>query len=200
MQISHSLRAVKRGLGSGVPNALQQGLAWNRNPRAEQFGKQARLIESAFPLASWMQRYGHNYVKMPPAKTFIIKRRAKPTRHKMSQMNLAAVLKIVNDLADDTATAVRSHCCIKVNGPMSAVRACERSPNGTFERLGALLTKRRNDPYRPCFALLAEMFARSSLSAAKRAYGWVKKRRGRFEQFKLAKREHVSPKCALLPR
>ena len=158
------------------------------------------MIESTFPLASWMQWHGHDYVELAPLEAFIVKRRAEPARHEMSQMNLSRVLKVVNDLSDDTAAAIRRRRCIKVNGAMSAVRARERGRNRAFEWLGALLTKRCNDSYRLCFALLAEMFARSSLSAAERAYGWVKKRHGRFEQFKLAKREHVLPKSALLPK
>ena len=83
---------------------------------------------------------------------------------------------------------------------MGAVGACERGRNSAFEGLGALLTKRRNDTRGLCFALLAEMFASSSLAAAERAYRRVEKRRSRFEQFKLAKRDHTSPRCALLPK
>ena len=95
------------------------------------------------------------------------------------------------------AAAVRGHCRIKVNCAMDAVGACERSRNRPFEGLGALLTKRRNDTHGLCFASLAEIFASSSLAAAERAYRRVKKRRGRFEQFKLAKCDHVSARCAL---
>ena len=118
----------------------------------------------------------------------------------MPQVNLTAVLKIVNDLADDTAASVRGHCCIKVNCAMRAIGACERGRNSAFEGLGALLTKRRNDTHGLCFALLAEILASPSLAAAQRAYRRVKKRRSRFEQFKLSKRDHISPRCALLPK
>jgi hypothetical protein len=118
----------------------------------------------------------------------------------MSQVDLTAVLKIMNDLADNTAPSVRGHCCIKVNCAMGAIGACERGRNSAFEGLGALLTKRRNDTHGLSFALLAEIFASSNLAAAKRAYRRVKKRRGSFEQFKLAKRDHISPRCALLPK
>jgi hypothetical protein len=118
----------------------------------------------------------------------------------MSQVNLTAVLKIMNDLANDTAAAVRGHCCIKVNCAMSAVGARERGRNSAFEGLGALPTKRRNNTRGLCFTLLAEIFASSSPAAAERAYRRVKKRRSRFEQFKLAKRGHISPRCALLPK
>ncbi|HEU5313868.1 MAG TPA: hypothetical protein VFU08_08580 [Candidatus Udaeobacter sp.] len=99
----------------------------------------------------------------------------------MSQVNLAPVLKVVNDLADDTATAERGYGCIKVNRAMGAIGARERVRDSAFERLGALLAKRRNDAHGLCFALLAEIFASSSLAAADRAYRRIEKRRGRFE-------------------
>jgi hypothetical protein len=147
-----------------------------------------------------MQRNGHDYVKWAPAKTFVVKRCAEPTCHEMSQVNVTAVLKIMDNLADDTAAQVRGHCCIEVNCTMGAVGACERGYDSAFEGLGALLAKRRNDPHRLCFTLLAEIFAGASLAAAQRAYRRVKKRRSRFEQFKLAKRDHILPRYALLPR
>jgi hypothetical protein len=105
------------------------------------------LIESAFPLASWMQWDGHDYFKLPPAKTFIVKRCAEPAGHEMSQVNLTAVLKIMDDLGDDTAATVRGHCCIKVNCAMGAVGTCERGRNRAIEGLGTLLAKRRNDTH-----------------------------------------------------
>ena len=158
------------------------------------------MIESAFPLSSRVQWHGHDYIKLAFAKTVIVKRCAEPACHEMSQVNLMAVLKIMDDLADDTAATVRGHCCIKVNCAMGAVGTCERGRNGAFERLGALLTKRRNDTDGFCFASLAEIFASSSLATTERAYRRVKKRRGRFEQFKLANRDHISPRYALLPK
>jgi hypothetical protein len=181
MQIFHSLGAVKRGLRSCISSTLKHWLAWNRYPRAYQFGKQARLIESAFPLASWMQWHGHDHIESPPAKPFIVERRTEPACHEVPQVNLAAVLKLVNDLADNTATAVCGHRCIKVNRAVGAVGACKRVVNSTFERLGALLAKRRNDADCLCFASLAEILASSSLAAADCAYRRVEKRRGRFE-------------------
>jgi hypothetical protein len=128
-----------------------------------------------------MQWYRHNYVELASSQTLIVKRCEEPTCHEMSQVNLTPVLKVVNDLANNTAAAVRGHCRIKINRAMGAVGACERSRNRPLERLGALLTKRRNDTHGLCFALLAKIFASPSLAAAKRAYRRVKKRRGRFE-------------------
>ena len=87
---------------------------------------------------------------------------AEPACHEMSQMNLTAVFKIVDDLANDTAAAVCGHRCIKVNCAMGAVGAGERAGNSAFEGLGALLAKWRNDTHGLCFALLAEIFASST--------------------------------------
>src|SRR6266498_1634770 len=132
-----------------------------------------------------MQWYRHDHVELASSETLIVKRCAEPTCHETSQVNLTPVLKVVNDLANNTAAAVRGHCRIEVDCAMRAVGACERGRNGPLEGFGALLT---------------EIFASSILAAAERAYRRVKKRRGRFEQFKLAKRDHISPRCALLPR
>src|SRR5437870_7703438 len=93
----------------------------------------------------------------------------------MSQMNLTAVLKIMNDLADNTAAAVCGHCCIKVNCAMGAVGTCEHGRNSAIEGFGALLTKRRDDTHGFCFALLAEIFPSARLAAAQGAYRRVKK-------------------------
>ena len=137
---------------------------------------------------------------MAPAQTLIVKRCAEPTCHQMSQVNLTAVLKIVNDLANNPAATVRGYCCIEVNRAMGAVGACEDSRNSAFERLGTLPAKRRNDSHGFCFALLAEIFASSSFAAADCAYRRVKKRRSGFEQFKLAKGDHISTRYASIPK
>src|SRR5437870_11758904 len=144
-----------------------------------------------------MQWHRHDYVKFASAKTLIVKRCAEPACHEMSQMNLTAVLKIMDDLADNTAAPVRGHCCIKVNCAMGAVGTCERGRNSAFEGLGALLTKRRNDAHGLCFALLAEVFASSRLAATERAYRRVKKRGGPLDECKPVKGEHKSSRCAL---
>jgi hypothetical protein len=147
-----------------------------------------------------MQWDGHDDVKFTPAKTFIVKRRIEPTRHEMSQMNLAPVLKIVNDLANDTAAAVCGHRCIKVNFAMGAVGASERRRYSALEGLGTLLAKWRNDTHGFCFALIAEMLAGLSFAGAESAYRRVQKRCSRLEQFKLAKRDHISTTYALLSK
>src|SRR5437899_9980657 len=137
-----------------------------------------------------MQWHTHDYVKFASAKTLIVKRCAEPACHEMSQMNLTAVLKIMDDLADNTAAPVRGHCCIKVNCAMGAVGTCERGRNSAIEGLGALLTKRRHDAQALCFALLAEVFASASIAATERAYRRVKQCGGGLDTLTPAKTEH----------
>src|SRR5207302_2554593 len=147
-----------------------------------------------------MQWHGHDDVELPPAKTFVVKRCAEPTCHEMSQVNLTPVLKFVYDLANNTPPTVRGHRCIKINGAMGAVGAGERGCDSPFEGLRALLAKRRNNTDGLRFALLAEIFSSSSFAAAKRAYRRVKKGCRRFKQFKLAKRDHILNRCALISK
>src|SRR5262245_21970373 len=130
------------------------------------------------------------------AKAIIIKCRTKPACQEMSQVNLAPVLKVVNDLADDAATTVRGNSGLKVDRAMRAVGACENTGNGPFKWLGTLLAKRRNDTHGFCFALHAEIFTSSSLTTADCAYRRIEKRCGRPEQFKRAKRDHISTRFA----
>src|ERR1700745_1375718 len=125
-----------------------------------------------------MQWHGYDYIKFALAKTLIVKRCAEPACHEMSQMNLTPVLEIMNNMANDPATAVCGHRGIEVNRAMGAICACESARNSAFEWLGALLAKWRDDTRGLGFALLAEIFASSSPAAAQRAYRRVKKRGG----------------------
>lgn len=83
---------------------------------------------------------------------------------------------------------------------MGAVGASERRRYSALEGLGTLLAKWRNDTHGFCFALLAEMLAGLSFAAAESAYRRVQKRCSRLEQFKLAKRDHISTTYALLSK
>src|SRR5256886_6726351 len=118
----------------------------------------------------------------------------------MSQMNLTAVLKVMNDLADNTAAAVCGHCCIKVNCAMGAVGTCEHGRNSAIEGFGALLTKRRDDTHGFCFALLAEIFASPSLAATQGAYRRGKKRNPPLRPIKISKSEQNLPHPQYYPK
>src|SRR5881409_3566317 len=121
-----------------------------------------------------------------------------PARYKVTQVNLASVFKFMDDLANDTATAVCGHRCVEVNRAMGAVGAGKLAGNGTFEGLRAFLAKWRDDADDLRFALIAEIVASSHVSTADRAHRRVKKRYGRFQWFKLVKRDHISARFALL--
>src|SRR6266498_5946858 len=84
-----------------------------------------------------MQWYRHDHVELASSETLIVKRCAEPTCHETSQVNLTPVLKVVNDLANNTAAAVRGHCRIEVDCAMRAVGACERGRNRKSTRLNS---------------------------------------------------------------
>src|SRR5947199_274294 len=147
-----------------------------------------------------MQRHRHNDVEMESRQPIIIQRSTKPERNKMTQMNLAPVFEFVNDFANDPAAAVCSHGCVEVNCAVGAVGTGKCAGDRTFERFGAFLAKWRQDAYGLCLALIAEIHAGSNASPADRADRWVKKRCGRFQQFRLVKRDHISATFALLSK
>jgi len=147
-----------------------------------------------------MKRHRHDYIEVALAKSFIVQRRVEPTRYKMAQMNLAAVFKFVDDLANDTATAVRCHGGVEVNRAMGTVGTGKGVGDRTLERFRAFLAKWRDDPDGFCFALVAEVLASSNAFSADSATGRVQKRYGRLQQFKLLKHDHLSARFALLSR
>jgi hypothetical protein len=53
----------------------------------------------------------------------------------MTQVNLAVVFEFVNDVANDTASAVRRDRCVEVNRAMGTIRAGKRSVDVAFEGL-----------------------------------------------------------------
>ena len=52
-----------------------------------------------------MKRHRNNRVEMAFAKTLVIEGRDQPTRDEIAKMDLAAVFKIENDVANDPAAA-----------------------------------------------------------------------------------------------
>jgi|SRR6516225_11431733 len=155
MQIFHALGPIKRGLSGRVPSAFKQRFNRNRGLRAQQFCQQASLVKSAFPLPGRMKGHRHDYIEVALAKSLIVQRRVEPTRYKMTQINLATILKFVDDLANDTATAVCGHGCVEVNRAMGTVRTDKSVDDRTLERFRAFLTKWRDDAGGFCFALIA---------------------------------------------
>src|SRR5919201_1935814 len=118
----------------------------------------------------------------------------------MTQINLARVFKFMNNLANDSAPAICGHGCLEMNRAIGTVGAGKCTGDRTFERLGAFLAKWRDDANSPCFALMAEIFARSNALSANCAYRRIQKRYCRVQQFKFAKSDHISARLASLSR
>src|SRR5437868_15142333 len=123
-----------------------------------------------------------------------------PTRYKITKLNLAPVLKFMNDLANNTATTVCGDGRVEVDPAVGAVGAGKYSSNSALERFGAFLAKWRDNTDSFCFALIAEILAGSNASPADCANRRVEKRYGRFQQVKLLKRDHLSATPALLSK
>src|SRR5205807_9975134 len=98
-----------------------------------------------------------------------------PTRYKITKLNLAPVFKFVNDLANNTATTVYGDGRVEVNPAVGAVGARKYSSDSALERFGAFLTKRCDDADSFCFALIAEIIASSTASAANCTEMWIEK-------------------------
>src|SRR5213083_1534751 len=113
-----------------------------------------------------MQRHRYHEVESTPAQPFIVQRSAEPTRYEMAQVNLAPIFKFVNDLANDAATAICGHGCVEVNHAMRTVGTCKCACDGTLEGFGTFLAKWCDDTGGLCFALIAEILARSNASSA----------------------------------
>src|SRR5205823_10363081 len=92
-----------------------------------------------------------------------------PACYQMTEMHLAPVLKIMDDLANDSATAIRRDSSIKMNRAMSAVRANKGAGNCAFERFGAFPAERRDDARGLCFTFFAQVVVRSDYRRADRA-------------------------------
>src|SRR5256885_7170850 len=86
----------------------------------------------------------------------------------MAQIDLAAVSKIVNNLADDPATAIGGDRSVKMNCTMRAVRTRKLTDNCAFKRFGTSCTKRPNNTRGLFLASSAEIFARPDYRRADR--------------------------------
>src|SRR4029077_14118935 len=155
------------------------------------------LIEVAFSFASRMQRHWNDNVKTMAPKPGIIEGRAEPACHQMAQIHLAAVFKIVHNLANDPATAIGGERGGKMNCAMGAVRTRKLTGNCAFKRFGTSCTKRRNNTRGLFLATSAEIFAPPDYRRADRADRRVEKRYDRFQTTKVCQDRHISTSCAL---
>src|SRR5437016_14590203 len=98
------------------------------------------------------------------AQPFIVQRSMQPMRYKMAQVNVAPVFKFVNNLANNTASAVRGHGRLEVNCPMGAVGTCKCAFDGAVEWFRAFVAKWRADENGFDFAMIAKMLESSNAS------------------------------------
>src|SRR5205814_7041945 len=128
-----------------------------------------------------MQRHCNDNVKSEVPKQGIIQRCAEPACNQVAQIDLAAVFKIVNNLADDPATPIGGDRSVKMNCAMGAVRTRKLTDNCAFKRFRTSCTKRRNNTRGPFFASSAEIFARPDYRRADRTDRRVEKRYDRMQ-------------------
>jgi hypothetical protein len=65
----------------------------------------------------------------------IMQRASKPSRYKVPEVDLAVVFEFVDNVANDTASAIRGDCCVEVNRAMRTVRAGKRGVERPVEGL-----------------------------------------------------------------
>jgi hypothetical protein len=143
-----------------------------------------------------MQWNRNDDVELTSAQPFVLQSSTELTRYKLSQVHLASVFKFVNDLSNNTASAVCSDGCVEVDRAVGAVSAGKHASDSAVEGFRAFLAKWRDDTYGFCFALIAKMLASSNASPADCASRRVQKRYGRLQQFKLLPRDHFSARSA----
>src|SRR5881394_406380 len=95
----------------------------------------------------------------------------------MAEMALLPVFKLVEDLADQTAAAVRGDRAIEVEGAMFAVRATEGLRDRAGKWLGTFRAEGRNDPGRALPAISAEIFGAIDIRRTNDTGRRVKERR-----------------------
>src|SRR5439155_25546668 len=145
------------------------------------------------------QRHRHDHVDPSTTTAYVIQRSAEPARNALTQINLVTVLKVVNDLANNPATAVCGNGRVEVNGTMGAIGAGEFTGNRAFEWFGAFLAKRRYNADDLCFALITEILAGSNICSTDLADRWIEKRCDSPQPIKLWKRDHISSRFASTP-
>src|SRR5262245_55703984 len=110
----------------------------------------------------------------------------------MTEVDLPVVFEFVDNVANDTATAVCGHGRVEVDRAMRTVRTAKRVADCAFEGLRTCLAKRRHDAYDLCFAAIAKILAGADVLPANCARRRIKQRHGRLEQLRVVKRDHVS--------
>src|SRR5439155_3846626 len=105
-----------------------------------------------------MKRNGNDRVETAFAESLIVERGDQPARDQMTKMDLAAVFKIENDVANNTAAAVGRDGGIEMERAMRAVGAGKRGCDCTVKRLGTFHAKWRYNLVNLRFSRSAKIF------------------------------------------
>src|SRR5260370_39841599 len=138
-----------------------------------------------------MKRHWNDNVKSVAVQPRIIEACTEPPCQQMAQIDLAAVFKIVNNLADDPATAIGGDRGVKMNCAMGAVRTRKLTDNCAFKRFRTSCTKRRNNTRGLFLASFAEIFARPDHRRADRTDWRVEERNDRMQTTKVCQDRHI---------
>jgi len=164
---------------------------------AHPFGEQRGLIETALTLPCRMERNRNDRVEAPFAKTLVVERGDQPPRDQMAKMDLPAVFKIENDMANNPAAAKSRNRGLEIEGAMRAIGAGERGCDCAIKRLRAFVTKWRYDPGNFRFALGAEILVQIDRRRADGARRRIKQRRDSAKKVRCGEHRHISTSRAL---
>ncbi len=118
----------------------------------------------------------------------------------MTEMELATIFEIEDELAHDSAAAIRSYRRIEAERAMAAIRAGEDSGNRTRKLFRAFLTKRRFNSW--CFRLAvgAKIISGLDIARANHAKRRIKKRDQCSKRFNLREGPHVLTRRVKAPK
>src|ERR1051326_4698682 len=179
MQIFHAFGAIVGGLSGGVADALEQRPGRDCGGGCEQFGYQRRLIEAALAFAGRMQWHRHDKIEMPAAKPRVAHAFAEPARDWMAEVALLSIFELMEDVANEAATAIRGHRGLEIQFPVLAIRAAKRLSDRAGKGLGALRTEGRDDAWCALLAIGAKIFGTFHGGRTNRAGGRIEERRRR---------------------
>src|SRR6266446_1942763 len=144
-----------------------------------------------------MKRNGNDRVETAFAESLIVERGDQPARDQMTKMDLAAVFKIENDVANNAAAAVGRDGGIEMERAMRAVSAGKRGCDCTVKRLGTSRAKRWHNSRNLRFAPATKIFAETDRRGADRAGRRIEQRRESAEKARCCHGRHISTSRAL---
>src|ERR1700693_3177205 len=144
-----------------------------------------------------MERNWNDRIETALAETFVVECGHEPPRYQMAKMDLAAVLKIEHDVANDSAAAVSGNRGVEIEGAMGAVGAGKCGRDCAIKRFGAFRAKRRHDSRNLCFTFRAKIFAQIDRCRANGARRRIKQGRDSAKKARTGECRHISTSRAL---